>query len=141
MAKSYYEKLKDPRWQKKRLEVQESRGWACEMCFSDSQELHVHHKHYMKGREPWEYENDQLAVLCRDCHEWSHENDVMAEVISRLAVEGPWGRTDAAYLLAGFCSIDIPEGNKGQEILRKVGQAGLTQYFKRLADEHSGEKG
>jgi hypothetical protein len=39
---SYADLLKDPRWQKKRLEVLESNGWACEACGSATKTLHVH---------------------------------------------------------------------------------------------------
>jgi 5-methylcytosine-specific restriction endonuclease McrA len=65
---TYSEKLKDPRWQKKRLEVLERAGWACEDCGTDTKQLEVHHPLYLKGREPWEY-NKSLMCLCSDCHE------------------------------------------------------------------------
>lgn len=66
---SYSEKLKDPRWQKKRLEVLERAGWKCEGCGDAANTLHVHHGHYVKGREPWEYPAHVLWSLCEDCHE------------------------------------------------------------------------
>lgn len=44
---SYSEKLKDPRWQKKRLEVMESNEFCCEMCGDNESTLHVHHKEYL----------------------------------------------------------------------------------------------
>jgi hypothetical protein len=65
---SYADLLKDPRWQKKRLEVLESNGWACEACGSATKTLHVHHPKYKNGSMPWEYEKDELEVLCEDCH-------------------------------------------------------------------------
>lgn len=34
--------------------------------------LNVHHKEYIKGRKPWEYENEQLLTLCEECHEIEH---------------------------------------------------------------------
>lgn len=66
---TYAEKLKDPRWQRKRLEVLEAANWACETCGAEDKTLHVHHKRYLKGHEPWEYENEDLRSLCEDCHE------------------------------------------------------------------------
>jgi len=36
--------------------------------------LNVHHKYYIQGHKPWEYENDALITLCEDCHKRWHEN-------------------------------------------------------------------
>lgn len=30
--------------------------------------LHVHHKYYIRGRKPWEYDDDALITLCNWCH-------------------------------------------------------------------------
>lgn len=68
--KSYSEKLKDPRWQKKRLEVMQRDGFKCTRCNCDTQTLHVHHIRYIEGREPWDYEIIDLTTLCEDCHEF-----------------------------------------------------------------------
>lgn len=67
MSKPYYEKLKDPRWQKKRLEVFERDEFSCCRCEGDEDTLHVHHGHYDK-RDPWEHENETLWTVCKDCH-------------------------------------------------------------------------
>lgn len=69
----YSEKLKDPRWQKKRLEVLQLRGWACEVCKHTTKTLHVHHSIYLKGKDPWEYEENYLRVLCDECHAEEHD--------------------------------------------------------------------
>lgn len=105
----YLEKLKDPRWQRKRLEVLELSHWSCEMCSDTESTLHVHHKHYFKGREPWEYDADQLSVLCESCHEARHsEDDRLMDVVSRLPIEGMrWiDREKAACLLAGVMGLE-----------------------------------
>lgn len=65
---SYIEKLKKPQWQKKRLEVLELANWCCESCGEGDKTLHVHHKVYHRGHEPWEYEAFELACLCESCH-------------------------------------------------------------------------
>jgi len=67
--KTYAEKLRDPRWQKKRLEVLQRDGWTCQRCNAKDKTLHVHHYHYVRGKEPWEYENNSLVTLCERCHE------------------------------------------------------------------------
>lgn len=68
MSKTYADKLKDPRWQRKRLEVMENASWECLNCGSKDSELQVHHPAYLKGKEPWEYDESQLECLCKDCH-------------------------------------------------------------------------
>lgn len=65
---TYSEKLKDPRWQKKRLEVMEANKFTCEMCGSTEKTLHVHHVNYRNGAKPWEYELHELRCFCEDCH-------------------------------------------------------------------------
>jgi len=65
----YSEKLRDPRWQKKRLKVLERDYWTCQECGDKTTTLHVHHRKYIKGRNPWEYDDDVLITLCETCHE------------------------------------------------------------------------
>lgn len=36
--------------------------------------LHVHHKAYLKGKEPWDYADEFLIVVCEECHERITEN-------------------------------------------------------------------
>jgi hypothetical protein len=69
MAKTYSEKLKDPKWQRKRLEILDRDNFTCQICEDTEKTLHVHHKYYKKGAEPWEYENESLVSLCWECHE------------------------------------------------------------------------
>lgn len=69
---TYSEKLKDPRWQKKRLQILERDKWTCQHCKSTDKTLHVHHTIYYKGFAPWDYEDLEYITLCWDCHE-SHE--------------------------------------------------------------------
>lgn len=69
---SYADLLKDPRWQRKRLEVLEAADWTCSHCAETSRTLHVHHMRYIGGKAPWEYDPADLAVLCDSCHELVH---------------------------------------------------------------------
>jgi len=71
--KSYYEKLLDPRWQKKRLEILSRDDFKCLQCGDGSSTLHVHHGYYERGLDPWEYDNDTLHTLCDDCHKTTAE--------------------------------------------------------------------
>lgn len=69
---TYAEKLKDPRWQKKRLEILSRDNFTCSNCGDTELTLHVHHVVYFKGDEPWEATNDTLDTLCSDCHKIQH---------------------------------------------------------------------
>lgn len=64
----YSTKLKDPRWQKKRLEIFERDGWECQLCGDKDSTLVVHHRDYLRDKEPWDYPNSLLVTLCEDCH-------------------------------------------------------------------------
>ena len=68
---SYIELLKDPRWQKKRLEILQRDNFTCQICprTKTKSTLQVHHKKYIKGKNPWEYENEDLITVCEQCHE------------------------------------------------------------------------
>ncbi len=67
--KSYAEQLKDPRWQKKRLEILERDGWECQRCTSTEKTLHVHHTYYERGKMAWDYDGEFLLTICEECHE------------------------------------------------------------------------
>lgn len=71
--KTYSEKLKDPRWQRKRLEIMERDQFKCRHCRSTEKTLNVHHKVYRKGKMPWDYEDDVFVTLCEDCHKVAEE--------------------------------------------------------------------
>jgi hypothetical protein len=70
---AYSEKLKDPRWQKKRLDVFSRDDWSCVFCQRKDKTLHVHHLKYDQGKDPWEYDLDFLVTACEECHELEHE--------------------------------------------------------------------
>lgn len=38
--------------------------------------LHVHHQYYIKGKEPWDYDDSALITLCADCHQNRHSSSV-----------------------------------------------------------------
>jgi hypothetical protein len=65
--KSYSEKLKDPRWQKKRLFILERDGWECQLCGDTKTSFHVHHKKYT-GYNPWNAKDEDLISYCEHCH-------------------------------------------------------------------------
>lgn len=66
--KEYFELLKDPRWQKKRLEIFDRDKFSCRVCGNKNEMLSVHHKVYVFNTPPWEYDNDKLLTVCDICH-------------------------------------------------------------------------
>lgn len=66
---TYWKKLKDPRWQKMRLQVLERDNWQCQYCGETSETLHVHHGHYKSKADPWEYDEKSLHTVCERCHD------------------------------------------------------------------------
>jgi hypothetical protein len=65
---NYADKLQDPRWQKKRLEIFCRDNWACTNCKDTGNSLCVHHFLYIPNLEPWDYPNNLLTTLCELCH-------------------------------------------------------------------------
>lgn len=74
---TYADKLKDPRWQKKRLEIMQRDGFMCVWCYDESSTLHVHHLEYRN--DPWDVPNSSLITLCEDCHTADHHDRERAE--------------------------------------------------------------
>jgi len=83
---NYSEKLRDPRWQKKRLEILELGEWKCKFCTDTKESLHVHHLMYHDKLEPWQYENNEMVVLCATCHNKLHSLDT-TEIIQKGALK------------------------------------------------------
>lgn len=76
---NYSEKLRDPRWQKLRLEIMQRDQWNCRLCYDSKSTLNVHHRYYLLGNDPWEYPQDALVTLCERCHKQETEKRDEAE--------------------------------------------------------------
>jgi hypothetical protein len=63
---TYSDKLKNPRWQKRRLEILNRDGFKCTCCGDIGSTLHIHHSKYTG--EPWDAPESDLRTLCEDCH-------------------------------------------------------------------------
>jgi hypothetical protein len=66
---TYAEMLRDPRWQRKRLEVMDRDDFGCRHCGEKHATLNVHHTFYRRNTAPWEYPDDSLVTLCEPCHD------------------------------------------------------------------------
>lgn len=80
--KDYQSLLKDPRWQRKRLEIMQRDNFACQHCGNSKGTLTVHHKFYKENYNPWDYEEDCYITLCERCHAIEHKIPIIGEVYS-----------------------------------------------------------
>lgn len=102
-TKTYTEKLQDPRWQKKRLEVFNRDNWTCRCCGDTTTQLEIHHVEYFEGLMPWEYPDDMLKTLCNACHKKEqerpkHEQYLIQALLSKGFLAGE--------ILAMACMVD-----------------------------------
>lgn len=94
--KSYADKLKHPKWQKKRLDIMNRDNFACCECGDKDTMLNVHHFIYKNGREPWDYDDTNFSTLCEVCHKTYHDivNDLKLagfEVVRLFSMMSPIG--------------------------------------------------
>jgi|DEB3_MinimDraft_2_1074329.scaffolds.fasta_scaffold01575_8 hypothetical protein len=95
---SYGALLRNPKWQKARLETMQRANFACERCGDKESTLNVHHKNYKQGKNPWEYELSNFVCLCEACHECIHKQKQM---INNLL---PYSYLDFSEVLSGLIS-------------------------------------
>ncbi len=100
-AESYLEMLRDPRWQRARLDTMQRAGFACERCGDKETTLNVHHKNYKRDHAPWEYELSNFVCLCRDCHEIVHKQK---EMINNLL---PYAELNVGDFVSGLVAHQV----------------------------------
>lgn len=125
---NYRNKLRDPRWQKRRLEILERDQWRCTVCGEDTQPLHVHHLYYDRFTEPWDAKPRCLITMCAACHseEESSKEPIASGLYAALRVSGVpmqeieclflslWEGSDAALAWSRvYRFIDWGENAKG----------------------------
>lgn len=103
---SYSEKLKDPRWQKVRLQVMERDEWKCQRCGIATETLHVHHGFYEFGKEPWEYPIDSLHTYCWGCHADADEMRRRINVLSGHLAHSVLGKLHDVLMEIMHCDPD-----------------------------------
>ena len=122
---TYKDQLLHPNWQRLRLQMLDAAGWACQCCKTKEVTLHVHHKRYVKGRMAWEYTEDELDVLCKDCHADEHEADsLLLDVVKGGELPGYPSTLKvsavAAGLIAGYLSATAPDSDLADGLLERA---------------------
>jgi len=109
--KTYSEKLKSPKWQKKRLEIMGRDKFTCKFCGDKETTLHVHHKKYCQNGNPWDVNNDDLITFCEDCHLLFSSVEGSDKMLDAKAIKisNPEKYPDVYY----FISIKSPEFGVG----------------------------
>jgi hypothetical protein len=67
---AYSDQLKDPRWQRKRLEILQRDNFTCLLCEDTRTTLAIHHLDY--NGNPWDIPDSLLKTVCFHCHEIIH---------------------------------------------------------------------
>jgi hypothetical protein len=96
LVHAYSQLLRDPRWQRKRLEALQASDFKCCMCGDGETELHIHHQYYERGKKPWEYELDSLDALCSPCHEATEllKRSIFEKLTHPIYSQGFWVLND-----------------------------------------------
>lgn len=141
--KTYAEKLRDPRWQKRRLEVMERDRFTCFRCRSTDKTLNVHHLMYEKGKSPWDYNDSALVTLCEDCHKEVEDLECKLAFGAFMAARGMNLNTARLVLSYAALAAGVTECFPAEicgEMLRQatVDQAVSHHVNKRLAEYKPG---
>lgn len=99
---AYGARLRDPRWQKLRLEIMQRDEFKCRQCGASDKTLNAHHSYYDFGADPWEYAPDSIITLCEECHEGEHANWVCGAINEALCSNGFWSVYDRDFLGAAI---------------------------------------
>jgi hypothetical protein len=107
---TYSERLKDPRWQKKRLEIMQRDNFTCQNCLAKNKPLQVHHWSYSKN--PWDTKDIHLVTLCENCHKevkTRFENmmdDALSIIIDENIGDSLFNRIESVRAWIGFSKIN-----------------------------------
>lgn len=102
------DQYKDPRWQKKRLEILKRDKFQCQSCFNTENTLNVHHKYYIYGRKPWEYPNDLLVTFCEGCHQLEEDKKYIITDFTKVLLSRGYLATELVSLLDTLLKFEYP---------------------------------
>jgi hypothetical protein len=68
----------------------------------------VHHEYYLPGKEPWEYPNEALIILCESCHRIEENGRKAAYFNLAVAIsDAGFTREDIEKLTLAFRNISV----------------------------------
>lgn len=124
---TYAEMLKDPRWQKRKVEILSRDNFTCQLCGDTENTLHVHHKYYLENHKPWEYDDNVLVTLCENCHKLIHENQDGKTDVCSIGELYYYEHSD----FVNYCLVYYIDYELGNAFLLSVdsGSGGNSAYF------------
>ena len=131
---TYRQKLLDPRWQRRRLERLQLSNFKCDLCHDGESTLHVHHRRYTKGADPWEYSDHELSVLCENCHAEEHYHESIAASAMVAVPHSLLNSKNISCLIVGYCIGLIPQRGTKYPVIRDF----YINLIRKISDE--GEK-
>lgn len=69
---NYARQLLTSQWKNKRNRIKKRDGGRCTKCGS-KKHLEVHHIKYIWGKKAWEYADNMLTTMCKECHRKEHK--------------------------------------------------------------------
>lgn len=146
-SSEYAEKLKDPRWQKRRLEIMGRDEFTCQKCFDSQSTLMVHHRYYIWTREPWDYPDDLLVTLCGDCHNEEHAHQAPASDLVKVLQCNGFFNDAIADLVAAFHCAKLQHSPEvfASALVRMMGKperikAFMDNFFSEIKAENEAKK-
>jgi len=103
----YSEKLRDPRWQEKRLFILNRDAFTCVLCNEYGATVHAHHNYYLPNREPWDYPDKAFYTLCDKCHKEEHdiESDTKEDLFRAFKQAG-FTNHSLVHIILGLRLVD-----------------------------------
>jgi hypothetical protein len=68
----YESQYDDSRWRDRAARFRRKFGNFCQSCRRGDVPIQCHHVNYYPGRKLWEYDDQDLAMLCEPCHKSIH---------------------------------------------------------------------
>ena len=112
----FFDQYKDPRWQKRRLEIMQRDEFMCQCCYDPENTLNVHHKYYIHNKKPWEYPSELLITLCEKCHESEEESKHIINDLPKVLLADGYCNTELVILLDLLRAL--PSGDYGLSYIK-----------------------
>lgn len=130
---NYKEQIKNPLWQRRRLEILNRDNFTCQICGCKDKTLHVHHTAYIKGKMIWEYPDRMLITMCEECHEYEHMcDDAINEELWHLKSRGVTNKEIRDLLQFIDCRIFRGDQNIIENIIGENYDPGIDIPYIRL---------
>lgn len=134
---TYSDLLKNPLWQRKRLEILSRDNFQCVYCGEEKRTLHVHHLTY--SGKPWEVADINLLTLCDKCHQV--ETDMRSDTDHDLVLvlkQKKLNQVNLSEIVGSIIQCDVNLNDDAaicviMEFFENKLQKEVTKYYKKEA--------